>query len=111
MEVFSQETLDFRRKADGGPWIEFCRSAALSAGLYVLQAGEKDTQSPHTEDEIYVVLEGRGRLVTPHESSEVKTGDVIFVPALQPHRFEEITEALHLAVVFAPPEGDSDIPA
>jgi len=111
VEVFSQETLDFRRKADGGPWIEFYRSADLSAGLYVLQVGEEDTQSPHTEDEIYVVLEGRGRLVTPHESSEVKTGDVIFVPALQPHRFQEITEPLHLAVVFAPPEGDSDVPA
>ncbi|MFZ0322664.1 MAG: cupin domain-containing protein [Actinomycetes bacterium] len=111
MEVFSQETMEFRRHADGGPWVEFCRSGSLSAGLYVLQPGEEDTQSPHTEDEIYVVLAGRGRLVTPHESSEVKGGDVIFVPALQPHRFEDVIEELHLAVVFAPPEGDSDVPA
>ena len=39
---------------------EFLRVPDLSAGLYVLEAGATDPQSPHTEDELYYVVAGRG---------------------------------------------------
>jgi mannose-6-phosphate isomerase-like protein (cupin superfamily) len=88
----------------GRPYIEFIRSQSLSVGMYVLEAGDVDGQSPHLEDEVYVVLAGRSRFSAGDELREVKHGDVIYVAAGVPHRFHDITERLELIVVFAPPE-------
>jgi mannose-6-phosphate isomerase-like protein (cupin superfamily) len=33
----------------------------------------------------------------------VRTGDVLYVPAEEAHRFHDVTADLHLVVVFAPP--------
>jgi mannose-6-phosphate isomerase-like protein (cupin superfamily) len=92
-------------RPDADPWIEFQRSADLSTGLYVLEAGEPDEQEPHSEDEIYVCVSGRARFVTPNGECEVHPGSVIFVPAREEHRFTGITERLSLVVVFGPAEG------
>ncbi len=77
---------------------------ALSAGLYVLPAGAADTQSPHTEDEVYYVLAGRGAIHVEGEDRPVEPGSVIFVKAGDAHRFHSITEELILLVLFAPAE-------
>jgi mannose-6-phosphate isomerase-like protein (cupin superfamily) len=86
-------------------YVEQLRSAELSFGTYLLPAGGVDNQSPHTEDEIYVVTAGRARIVTPDGSADVGPGSVIFVPAHEEHRFVDITEDLALLVFFAPPYG------
>lgn len=68
--------------------------------------GGIDNQSPHTEDEIYVVTAGRAaRIVTPDGTAEVSRGSVIFVPAGEEHRFDDVTEDLALLVVFGPAYG------
>jgi mannose-6-phosphate isomerase-like protein (cupin superfamily) len=85
-------------------YLEFLREESMSAGLYVLPAGGVDGQSPHREDEVYVVLAGRGRFTAGEEVRDVAAGDVIYVAAGVPHRFHDIEEELRLAVVFAPPE-------
>lgn len=98
--------LDMHRAAEG-PYLEFIRSGALSAGLYFLPAGAVDEQGPHSEDEVYVVIAG-GALFTAGEATrEVRAGDVLFVAAGVPHRFHDISEELRLIVVFAPPEGSA----
>ena len=97
--------LQHAQSAGGEPWLEFQRSPDLSTGLYVLAAGEPDQQVPHTEDEVYVAVSGRGRLVTPSGEVDVRPGTVIFVPAREEHRFVDISEGLTLVVVFGPPEG------
>jgi mannose-6-phosphate isomerase-like protein (cupin superfamily) len=74
-------------------------------GTYRIRAGGLDAQSPHTEDEIYVVTAGRAKIVTPGGAGEVQPGSVIFVPAGEEHRFEEVTEDLALLVVFGPAYG------
>ena len=74
----------------------------LSIGTYSIPAGGVDDQSPHTEDEIYVVTTGHARFVTPEGSADVAPGDVLYVPAGEPHRFVDVTEDLALLVVFAP---------
>jgi mannose-6-phosphate isomerase-like protein (cupin superfamily) len=93
-----------RRAATGRPYLEFLRSDALSVGLYVLPAGGVDRQQPHSEDEIYVVMNGRARFTAGSEVRDVGPGDVIFVAAQVAHRFHDITQDLELIVVFAPPE-------
>ena len=92
--------------ASGGPvhWVEQLRVPDLSVGTYSIPAGGTDTQTPHTEDEIYVVPCGRAVIHTPAPAAPVSPGSVIFVPAGEEHRFTGITENLTLLVIFAPAE-------
>jgi mannose-6-phosphate isomerase-like protein (cupin superfamily) len=76
--------------------------ADLSIGTYSIPALGIDDQTPHTEDEIYIVTQGRGRLVTPDDDVAVGPGDVVYVPAGEEHRFADVTDDLALVVVFAP---------
>jgi mannose-6-phosphate isomerase-like protein (cupin superfamily) len=85
---------------------EWVRSQALSAGVYRLGAGAVDDQSPHREDEVYVVTAGSAALDVDGVRTPVGPGAVAYVPRGVPHRFVDITEALEVQVVFAPPESD-----
>ena len=102
--VFTTGTLEAQRAAAEKPYLEFLRVPAMSAGLYVLQAGASDKQKPHAEDEIYYVLRGKARMRVSDDQFEVAPGQIIFVPARADHRFFEITEELALLVFFAPAE-------
>jgi mannose-6-phosphate isomerase-like protein (cupin superfamily) len=86
-------------------WVVHMNSDDLSLGTYSIPAGGLDDQTPHTEDEIYVVQTGRATLVTPSGSARVGPGSVVFVPAGEAHSFTEIGEDLAMIVVFAPPYG------
>ena len=108
MNAFTVDAVDARRLSSGEPWLEFVRSASLSTGLYVLQSGETDLQTPHDEDEIYVVVSGTARFVADGDAVDVASGTVLFVPAHEPHRFEDVHGPLRLVVVFAPPESSAD---
>ena len=83
-------------------WVENFRVPALSVGTYCIPAGGADDQSPHAEDEIYVVTAGQARIATPQGVAEVGPGSVVFVPAGEEHRFVDVTEDLALLVVFGP---------
>jgi mannose-6-phosphate isomerase-like protein (cupin superfamily) len=91
--------------ADGDPnaYVEHVRSAALSVGTYSIPAGGVDDQVPHTEDEVYVVLAGRGAFTGAGGTVAVEPGSVLSVPAGEEHRFQDVTEDLAVLVVFAPP--------
>lgn len=86
-------------------WVEHLKAPDLSVGTYCIPAGGVDDQSPHTEDEIYVVTAGRARIATPGGEADVGPGAVIFVPAGEEHRFTDVTEDLALLVVFGPAYG------
>jgi mannose-6-phosphate isomerase-like protein (cupin superfamily) len=103
-QVWSKELLETEREASGNPYLEFLRKPSISAGLYTLPVGGTDLQEPHTEDEVYVVLEGLAKIQIGDQDYPVKTGDTIFVPALKEHRFHSILEELRVIVVFAPAE-------
>ncbi|RLV57497.1 cupin domain-containing protein [Aeromicrobium phragmitis] len=87
---------------------ERLRVPALSVGSYRIAAGGHDPQGPHGEDEVYVVLRGRGRLWTPETTVEVGPESVVFVPAGEEHRFVDIEEDLVVLVVFGPAEHTAD---
>lgn len=85
-------------------WVEHLRVPDLSVGTYSIPAGAADGQSPHTEDEIYVITAGRATLQSGADTVEVRAGSVVYVPAAEEHRFTDITEDLAAIVVFAPAE-------
>ncbi|MEX1170110.1 MAG: cupin domain-containing protein [Chloroflexota bacterium] len=104
MQAWELNEIDASRATEGRLYREFLRVPDLSAGLYVLERGATDPQSPHTEDELYYVAAGRGVVTVGDETREVTTGSLVFVPATVPHRFGEITERLEILVVFGPAE-------
>ena len=104
MQAWEMDEIDAARAADGRLYREFLRVPDLSAGLYVLEAGATDPQSPHTEDELYYVVSGRGSIRVGDEVRDVRAGSTIFVPALVSHRFEAIVERLAILVMFGPAE-------
>jgi mannose-6-phosphate isomerase-like protein (cupin superfamily) len=97
----------FLTPASGAPndWIIHLESDDLSVGTYSIPADGQDDQSPHTEDEIYVVRSGRATLVTDSGIAHVEPGSVIYIPAGEHHRFTDVTADLGLIVIFAPPYG------
>jgi mannose-6-phosphate isomerase-like protein (cupin superfamily) len=104
MDAFELRELLARQSASERPYLEFLKSRDLSVGLYVLSLGELDRQEPHTEDEVYYVVSGAGRITVGEEIRDVREGSVVFVAAGIPHRFHDITHELRLLVVFGPAE-------
>jgi len=104
MDAFEIGELLAERQRSGKRYHEFLRVPALSAGLYVLPAGGVDGQQPHTEDEVYYVVSGRGAFRCGEEDRPVAAGSVLYVPAHVEHRFHSIEEQLEILVFFAPAE-------
>jgi mannose-6-phosphate isomerase-like protein (cupin superfamily) len=104
MQPLDVEATRRRLLAANGGYEVVHRSPGLEVGVYVLVAPEPDRQQAHANDELYVVLEGRGMLTIEGESVSVEEGSAAFVPARADHRFTGY-EGLSVLVVFARPGG------
>ena len=67
-------------------------------------------QTPHAQDEVYVVIRGRGILLHDGARDPFESGDLLFVAAGTEHRFEDFSEDLAVWVVFYGPRG-GEVPA
>jgi mannose-6-phosphate isomerase-like protein (cupin superfamily) len=104
MDAWELDELEAARDAGGRLYHEFISVPGLSGGLYVLDAGATDPQSPHTEDELYVVMSGTAKVMVGGEVRPIQPGSVIFVAANVEHTFHDIEERLVLLVMFGPAE-------
>lgn len=104
MDAFEIRNLIEQQRQSGRSYLEFLRVPSMSVGLYALPAGAADTQQPHTEDEAYYVVSGRGQIRVREEDQVVQSGSVVFVEAGVKHYFHSITEDLTILVFFAPAE-------
>jgi mannose-6-phosphate isomerase-like protein (cupin superfamily) len=107
MQTFDMGLLLAERRRSGKAWLEFLRASSLSMGVYHLEAGQDDGQKPHTEDEVYYVVAGRGKFRAGAAARDVGPGAILFVERFADHRFFDITEDLTALVFFAPAEGSS----
>lgn len=62
-------------------------------------------QTPHEQDEIYVIMAGKGVLFHDGMRDRFEAGDVMFVAAGTEHHFEDFTEDLAVWVIFYGPTG------
>ena len=62
-------------------------------------------QSPHEQDELYVIMQGHGVLVHDSRRDVVELGDLCFVAAGTEHHFEDFSEDLAVWVIFYGPMG------
>ena len=82
---------------------EFFRSEWLSLTAAVWPAHSTDEQTPHTEDEVYYVVDGSAQIEVAGERQAVRPGSVVFVAAGVDHRFHDIEKDLKVLVFWAPP--------
>jgi len=88
---------------EGERFVELFQHGTLSVELYAPRGD--DPQTPHTRDEVYVVVQGSGYFRNGSERHRFGEGDVLFVPADVLHRFEEFSGDLAVWVFFYGPEG------
>lgn len=70
-----------------GYFIDFVTTKSIQAGIIRLSPSQKDTQEPHSVDEIYYVIEGNGFIEINNKNYAIKERTSIFVPAGTEHRF------------------------
>jgi len=68
-----------------------------------------DTQTPHKQDEIYVIIKGHSAFYLDKVRVSCKKGDLLFVPAGKEHYFENFSDDFAVWVIFYGPEGGEKI--
>jgi mannose-6-phosphate isomerase-like protein (cupin superfamily) len=63
------------------------------------------TQTPHAQDEIYVVIRGHGVLAHDGKRDAFEAGDLLYVAAGVDHQFADHSEDLAVWRVFYGPDG------
>ena len=94
----------------GTPFIRALAHGSMSVELFAPATSGlgRDIQQPHAQDELYIVQRGRSGFRLRDERTEVQSGDVLFVPAGAPHRFEHFSPDFVTWVVFyGPQKGES----
>jgi len=99
-KLWTEETETY---PDGVPFVDAVNHGTMSVELFAPRGD--DPQEPHDQDELYIVIGGSSRFRRGEELSDVRSGDVVFVPARLPHRFEEISDDFMAWVIFWGPEG------
>ena len=74
------------------------RHGTMKIGLY--SPRDHDSQGPHGQDELYIVISGTGDFVKNAERRRFAPHDVMFVEAGVAHRFENFSEDFATWVIF-----------
>jgi mannose-6-phosphate isomerase-like protein (cupin superfamily) len=103
--------------------IRLAEAQAAAAGEHsvrVLQRGTLDVvlgtparpdgQAPHEQDEVYVVVRGRGVLFHDGQRDPFGPCDFLFMAAATEHRFEDFSDDFLMWRVFYGPKG-GEVPA
>ena len=95
----------FRRglEESADPFFEGLSLGTMSVELF--EPRGRDVQTPHPQDELYIVRAGNARFDKDGEVIDVKPGDVIIVEAGVEHRFVTFSEDFSVWVVFWGPVG------
>ena len=89
--------------SNGALFIKLMEHGSMSVEIY--RPVKTDKQTPHLQDELYVIISGKGEFLNNGDLSAFKPGDVLFVPAGIGHRFENFTDDFATWVIFYGPGG------
>ena len=102
MQISVQEALG-KLQAQERPFLELFTHGTLALEIY--QPDKVDLQTPHSRDEVYIVVSGSGTFFNDGQRMPFKAGDFLFVKAGLEHRFEDFTDDFVTWVLFYGPEG------
>jgi len=102
MKISPENALAQLAQSDS-PFLKLFEHGTLVLEIY--RPEKIDRQTPHTRDEVYIIISGSGEFQNGSERVQFSAGDFLFVPAGTEHRFENFTEDFSTWVLFYGPEG------
>ena len=99
--------LRLRPTKRGTPSVTTLQNGAMALKVFRPSANPdgRDRQTPHTQDELYLVYSGSADIVIDGERMSAGVGDAFFVGAGKEHRFENFSNDFVTWVVFYGPQG------
>lgn len=80
------------------PFVKLFEHGSMSVEYY--QPDQLDHQTPHEQDELYVIISGSGDFELEGERKPFQPQDVLFVPAGAVHRFVDFSDDFSTWVIF-----------
>ena len=102
-KITSDEALAKLKEQDKLPFVIMTEHGTMSIEYFAPKG--TDTQTPHKQDEIYVIIEGQSTFDRNGEKISCKKHDILFVPAGMGHHFEDFSDDFASWVIFYGPEG------
>jgi len=98
-----EKALQSVRESDDGLYGVLLKNGSMELGYY--KPNDIDDQSPHDQDEIYIVQTGHGTFVCGDQRIPFEPGDALFVAASVDHRFTGFSDDFAAWVIFYGPAG------
>ncbi len=80
------------------PFVLLMKDKAMSVEYFAPEG--IDVQTPHQQDELYIIASGTAEFLREAGRVNCKTGDVLFVPKGMAHRFENFSNDFATWVIF-----------
>jgi mannose-6-phosphate isomerase-like protein (cupin superfamily) len=103
MQITIQDALNQLDANSVQLFVKVMEHGSMSVEIY--RPDKIDRQTPHKQDELYVVISGTGEFMNDDKLSVFKPGDVLFAPAGIDHRFVNFTDDFVTWVIFYGPTG------
>ena len=91
------------KTSDNGLYGVLLENGSMELGFY--KPIGSDEQSPHDQDEIYIVQTGHGTFIRGDEQIPFQAGDALFVAAGVEHQFVNFSDDFAAWAVFYGPAG------
>jgi mannose-6-phosphate isomerase-like protein (cupin superfamily) len=101
--VTIEEALSRLPNPEGKRFATVFEHGTLSLEIYAPRG--EDPQQPHTRDEAYIVISGRGEFINGNSRLPFQPGDFLFAAAGVEHKFVNFTDDFVVWVLFYGPEG------
>ena len=87
----------------GEKFVQLLQNGSMQVEYYA--PGTIDEQTPHRQDELYIIASGSSGFYRGGTTIHCEKGDIIFVPAGMEHRFINISADFATWVIFYGPDG------
>jgi mannose-6-phosphate isomerase-like protein (cupin superfamily) len=98
MKVSIADALSQLERSNGALFAKVMEHGSMSVEIY--RPVKTDLQTPHQQDELYVIISGSGEFLNDGKRTTFAPGDVLFVAAGIEHRFENFTDDFVTWVIF-----------
>ena len=78
------------------PWPDVTDPVFWGSAIASVRPNEATSPHSHDEDETFIIMDGHGRIEVDEETSQVETGDVIFLPRGSKHSLANLSEEMPL---------------
>lgn len=98
MKISIADALSQLDRSNGQLFAKVMEHSSMSVEIY--RPIKTDLQTPHQQDELYVIMSGNGEFLNDGKRTVFTPGDVLFVAAGIEHRFENFTDDFVTWVIF-----------